>query len=186
MEASRPILPPHIEQTVGSIARLHADHLEASTRHQRLVIRIVSWLGRPRSIALLTILVLCWTAGNLLLAIRHLAADPPPFAWLEEMFTLTSLCVVALVLTAQQHDERIGRDREQLALELFILREQKAAKIIGLLQEMRGHHSQLVDREDEAARAMSAATDSKAVIGVMKQRSQARPATAARRRTGEA
>jgi len=172
VEASRAILPPHIEQTVGSIVRLHADHLKASTWHQRLIIRIVSWLGRPRSIALLTVLVLCWTAGNLLLALRHRAADPPPFIWLEEAFTLASLCMVSLILTTQRHDERIGRDREQLALELFILREQKAAKIISLLQEMRGHHSQLVDREDEAARAMSAATDPKAVFGIMKQRSQ--------------
>jgi uncharacterized membrane protein len=54
MDASAPVLPIHSEETIQSIARLHAEHRANATRHQRVVERITSLLGRPLFIVALT------------------------------------------------------------------------------------------------------------------------------------
>ena len=57
LDAAASILPIHIEETIQSIARLHAEHRANATQHQRVVDRITSLLGRPVFIAVLTIVV---------------------------------------------------------------------------------------------------------------------------------
>lgn len=44
----------HIEETIRSVARLHAEHHESATPLQRGVDRITALLGRPRFIGVLT------------------------------------------------------------------------------------------------------------------------------------
>src|ERR1019366_8016134 len=51
--ASLPLLPAHIEETIRSIARLHARHYQNATPLQRVVDRTTALLGRPRSIGVL-------------------------------------------------------------------------------------------------------------------------------------
>ena len=57
MADDSPILPAHIEQTVQAIAQLHADHEASATPLQRLVERVTARAGRPRFLALLTVLI---------------------------------------------------------------------------------------------------------------------------------
>jgi hypothetical protein len=42
-----PLLPAHIEETIRSIARLHAEHHQNATPLQRAVDRITALLGSP-------------------------------------------------------------------------------------------------------------------------------------------
>jgi hypothetical protein len=46
-------LPPHIEQSVRSIARLHDDHRDSATPRERAVENVTSVLGRASSIVAL-------------------------------------------------------------------------------------------------------------------------------------
>jgi uncharacterized membrane protein len=57
---------------------------------------------------------------------------------------------------------------EQLTLELAILSEQKAAKIISLLEELRQDHPEIHNRVDHEAAAMSAPADPKSVLESIK------------------
>ena len=50
-----PLLPAHIEETIRSIARLHAEHHQNATALQRAVDRITALLGRPRFIGVTAI-----------------------------------------------------------------------------------------------------------------------------------
>ena len=63
--------------------------------------------------------------------------------------------------------------REQLTLELAILGEQKSAKIIALLEEMRRDSPSLRNRVDEEAAAMSIAADPQAVLDAIKENEDA-------------
>ena len=47
-----PVLPAHIEETIQSIARLHAQHHQNATSFQRVVDRITAFVGRPRFIGI--------------------------------------------------------------------------------------------------------------------------------------
>src|ERR1035437_2213892 len=66
--ARLPVLPPHIEETIRSIARLHARHYQNATPLQRVVDRTTALLGRPRSIGVLTVIAAGWISLNLLAA----------------------------------------------------------------------------------------------------------------------
>ena len=73
------------------------------------------------------------------------------------------------ILTTQRREDQLAGYREQLTLELAILGEQKSAKIIALLEEMRRDSPTLRNRVDEEATAMSVAADPQAVLDAIKE-----------------
>ena len=138
MSDDPPILPAHIEETVLAIAQLHADHEARATPLQRFVDRLTARAGRPRFLALLTVLIVVWIAVNVgMVAIGLEPFDQPPFFWMQGVVALTALYMTVLILTTQRREDEMAGHREQLTLELAILSEQKSAKIIALLEELR-------------------------------------------------
>ena len=90
-----PILSAHIEETIRSIAQLHAEHHENATPLQRTVDRMTALLGRTRFIAVLTVIVAGWIGLNLLAAsLGYRPIDPPPFPWLAGAISLTCWALV--------------------------------------------------------------------------------------------
>ena len=169
MSDELPILPAHIQTTVEAIARLHDEHRRGATTSQRLVDRLTASVGRPRFVVLLTFAVLAWTGGNLLARYGlHTAWDDPPFGWLQGAITLLALYVAVLILVTQRRDDQLASYREQLTLELAIQGEQKAAKIIALLEEMRRDNPSIRNRIDREAEAMSVPSDPQAVLEALK------------------
>ena len=170
MVTETPILPAHIEETIQAIAKLHSDHRQEAGPLQRVVERATAWIGRPRFIAAMTGLVLAWIAGNVIAALSgHVAWDAPPFAWLQGLLALLALYVTLLILTTQRREDQLAGYREQLTLELAILGEQKSAKIIQLLEEMRRDSPSLKNRIDEEALAMAIPADPQAVLDAIKE-----------------
>ena len=76
--------------------------------------------------------------------------------------------MTALILTTQRREDQLAGHREQLTLELAILSEQKSAKIIELLEEMRRDDPSLKNRVDHEAAAMSTPADPQAVLDAIK------------------
>ncbi len=169
LDGARSDLPVHIEETIKSIAGLHAEHHENASQHQRAVDHITSLLGRPAFIAALTVLVVGWVSLNwFAVALGHHALDPPPFAWLSGAASLASLYLVVLILTTQSGDDRLTQRLELLNLELTILSEQKIAKVVALLEELRHDSPHLRNRVDELAEVMAQPADPQSVIDAMK------------------
>ncbi|WP_158746855.1 DUF1003 domain-containing protein [Acidisphaera sp. L21] len=165
-----PILPAHIEDTIQAIARLHADHRQEAGALQRVVEHSTAWIGRPRFLAGLGILIVLWIGGNLSGSFAgYSVGDAPPFAWLQGVLGLLALYVTLLILTTQRREDQLAGYREQLTSELAILGEQKSAKIISLLEEMRQDSPTLSDRVEEEAAAMSIAADPQAVLDAIKE-----------------
>ncbi len=167
--AETPILPAHIEETVQAIARLHADHYEQASPLQRAVDRMTALIGQPQFIGLLSAAVALWIACNLIapwFGIRPW--DDAPFAWLQGAIGLMALYVTVLILTTQRREDQLDGYREQLTLELAILSEQKSAKIIELLEEMRRDSPTLKNRVDREAEAMAIPADPQSVLDAIK------------------
>ena len=74
-----------------------------------------------------------------------------------------------LILTTQRREDELAGLREQLILELAILTEQKSAKIIALLEELRRDAPNISDREDRQAEALSTPADPNAVADALKE-----------------
>jgi uncharacterized membrane protein len=165
-----PLHPAHIEETIRSIARLHAEHHQNATPLQRAVDRITAFVGRPRFIGVLTLLAAGWISLNLLAdAFGYRPIDPPPFAGLGGAVSLISLYIVVLILATQRREYQLAQLREQLTLELAVLNEQKTAKVIQLLEESRRDNPLIRDRIDQEADAMAQPADPQSVLHGIKE-----------------
>ena len=165
-----PLLPAHIEETIQSIARLHAEHHNNATPLQRAVDRITALLGRPRFIGVLTAIAAGWISVNLLAAaLGYRPIDPPPFPGLGLAVSLVSLYIVVLILATQRREYQLAQLREQLTLELAILSEQKTAKVIQLLEESRRDNPLIRNRVDQEAEAMAQPADPQSVLQAIKE-----------------
>jgi uncharacterized membrane protein len=167
--SSTRILPEHIEGTVEAIAQLHAEHYKQSPPLQKVVDRMTARAGQPGFVATLTVVVLAWMALNLaMVAMGRKPWDEPPFFWLQGAVALTALYMTLLILATQRREDQLASRREQLTLELSILSEQKSAKIIELLEELRRDLPMLKNRIDQQAVAMSVPADPQAVFDAIK------------------
>ena len=160
-----PILPAHIEDTVGAIARLQAQHEGEATTLERLTETVTATLGTPGALLTLLLMATGWAGANLAgVWLGYRAPDPPPFSWLQDLLSLSALCVTVMILTTQRRADKLSSHREQLTLELAILGEQKTAKVIALLEEIRRDLPQLRNRADAEAADMAHPADPEAVL----------------------
>ena len=159
-----PILPAHIEETVKAIAELHAQHHRRATPTQRVVDRSVRTLSRPHFVGVLTAIILGWVGLNVALSAYGRAFDLFPFPLLQDAGSALALYLTILILITQRREDELAQHREQLTLELAILGEQKNAKIIQLLEEMRRDNPMIRNRVDQEAEALSVPADPQAVL----------------------
>ncbi len=162
-------VPTHVEDTVQAVARFHTAHEADASAFQRFIEGVTRRAGKPVFIAVMTTLVVSWIALNLgLMALGRRPLDEPPFFWLQGAVTLTALYMTVLILTTQRREDKLAGLRDQLTLELSILSEQKSAKIIELLEELRRDDPNISDRHDEHADALSEPADPNAVLDALK------------------
>jgi uncharacterized membrane protein len=163
-------LPDHIEQTIQAIARLHAEHHRRATPLERIVDRMTAIVARPSFLAVVTFAVLVWIAGNLALArFAGWSFDRGAFPWLQGAAELAAIYITTLILISQRRKDQLSELREELTLQLAIVTEQKGAKIVSLIEEMRRDSPQLMNRVDVQAEAMSAPTDPEAMAEAIKE-----------------
>ena len=96
------------------------------------------------------------------------------------IFSTLAFLVTVLILATQRRADSLADHREQLILQLAFVSEQKTAKIIGLLEELRRDSPQVRDRVDHVAEQMTEIVDPKAVSNALRDaaesvRSDARP-----------
>ena len=164
------ILPPHIEQTVQAIARLNAAHQQRATPLELIVDRLTAIVARAAFVGAVGLTVVIWIGGNLLMR-RFIgwSFDSPAFPWLQGAGELAAIFITTLILMSQRRKDELSELREQLTLELVILIEQKNAKLIALIEEMRRDNPLLVNRIDAQADAMSTPADPEAVLEAFKE-----------------
>jgi uncharacterized membrane protein len=156
MSDASTILPAHIEETIQAIARLQDRHRKSATPLQNTIDRLTAFIGRTTFVGGLTVVLLLWVGGNILASHLNLKAlDAPPFNWLQGATGVLALYITVFILTTQRRENELSELREQLNLELVITSEQKTAKVIQLLEELRRDLPQVQNRLDAEAIAMA-------------------------------
>jgi uncharacterized membrane protein len=157
-------------------ALLRTEHDSATSSFQRAAARITHLVGLPWFVVLLTTAIVGWMGANIAAGVFGLRQpDPPPFAWLQGAISTGALYMAALILTTQRSQDRLATHREHLTLELAIITDQKVAKIIELLEELRRDSPLLANRSDNAARTMAEPTDPETVLQAIKTDSADKP-----------
>ena len=166
-KAAPPEIPRHVDEAIRFVAQLRSEHHGNASASQRVANQITAFLARPVSIALVGAAVVAWTGANLIgVSMGMRPVDPPPFVGLQAAAELFSVIIVMLVLVAQKHEDELNVHRGTLTLELAILSEQKIAKVIQLLEELRRDSPQVQDRVDPQANQMAQHVDAQSVLEV--------------------
>jgi uncharacterized membrane protein len=158
-------LPDPLGQNIETIIALQAKAEKDLSRTQRAVEAVTAFFARPMFLYSILIVVTLWILPNVLSPhFGFVQFDPPPFEWLEHLLSFASLLMTAGVLITQNRQEKLAEQRSQLALQLNLLSEQKIAKLIALLEELRRDLPDVKDRHDPEADVMKQAADPHVVI----------------------
>jgi uncharacterized membrane protein len=162
-------LPPHIAQNIEEIVELQRRELRAASSAQLRFERLSELMARPGYIAGLMLFVATWIALNLILHLRGAVSfDPPPFVWLQGLVAFLALLSATIVLVGQNRQGKLAEQRAHLDLQINLLTEQKASKVIHLLEELRRDLPMVRDREDPHVSALKEATDAAQVASALK------------------
>jgi uncharacterized membrane protein len=169
-KANDEVKEPQDEKTsdldhVDLLGSIHGKATNDLGTHQRLIEKLTRTLGHPRTLYLLLLLVMSWAAVNGFAShAHHTPWDPPPFFWLQGCVALYASVVSTLVLITQTRQQHHAEQRAYLDLQINLTSEQKTAKVISLLEELRRDIPSVHNRVDLEAEAMTHAVDAKAVI----------------------
>ena len=153
-------LSDHISQNIEGMVALQRREWDATSASQRRFERVSRFVGRPVYLAGVLLFTVAWMAFNLGCARFGLTPfDPPPFPWLEMLVSLVALVTTTVVLIAQNRQARFEQQRAHLDLQVNLLTEQKVAKVIHLLEELRRDLPMVKDRHDPQATSMQERTD---------------------------
>lgn len=165
-------LAEHVQRSIETIASVHREHARSTRPLQRLIERATAFLARPGLIAAMWLLVTGWIAWNGWSALRGARPlDPPPFGWLELAASLAGVALASLILATQRRENLLDEQRSQLILQLALQNDQKTAKLISLLEELRRDSPAIADRLDAESEAMSQPADTEVVLEAIQRRS---------------
>ena len=168
MSADERRVRSHVAQTIQSVLALQAREEESASRHQRAIERVTRALGRPKTVYGLITAILAWATVNASLhAAGAHAPDPPPFEWMQAVASACALLMTVVVLTAQNRQAAVGERRGHLDLQVNLLAEQKVAKVIALVEELRQDLPIVPARRDSLAEAMKEAIDPDVVAAAL-------------------
>lgn len=159
-------------QGLEAIATIRARAERSVTPHQRAAESLTAALGRPRTLYLAVGLMVGWTALNLILPRRFgvPALDQPPFFWMQGFIAFLSFVITSLVLITENRQSRIADEHAHLDLQVNLLTEQKVAKLIALVEELRRDLPMVRNRVDREAESMQRTVDPEVVLAELERR----------------
>ena len=144
-----------IGQNIAAVHEFYTREEQKLSASQRQAERFGGFVGRPACLLVILLFVSVWIAVNLALPGFGLAAfDPAPFFWLQGIVGLGALLTANVVLIKQNRVAKLGDQRAHLDLKVTLLIEQKTAKVIDLLEELRRDLPNVTDRHDSGAAVM--------------------------------
>jgi uncharacterized membrane protein len=155
-------LPPHAADAIRAIENLHLAHRARATTLDRRLDRLKAALSHPWFVVGMTLFILFWILLGFVLRGSRWAWDAPPFPWLQIVVCVFDFYVALLILATQRRADSLAEHREQLILLSSLASEQKTAKIIALLEELRRDSPEVRDRVDREAEDMGAGIDPRA------------------------
>ncbi len=164
METERDQIDQNIEAVQGFYSREHGK----ISRSQRFLERLSRFIGTPDFLGFILLAIAAWIAGNLLLPRLGLPQpDPAPFFWLQGVIGLGALLTTTVVLIKQNRFAGLAEQRANLDLKVTLLTEQKAAKLIDLIEELRRDLPNVKDRRDHGADSLQKPMNPELVLAAL-------------------
>lgn len=162
-----------ISQNIEAVLDFYTREDQKISRSQHILERVSSYIGQPVFLGIILLFVALWIIANDVLHRLGLAEfDPPPFFWLQGIVGLGALLTATVVLTKQNRLAKLAEQRAHLDLKVTLLTEQKAAKLIDLLEELRRDLPNVKNRHDPEAAALQQSMNPELVLAALDERSE--------------
>jgi uncharacterized membrane protein len=160
-----PDRPAQLEQNIDTVLEVQKRESEQRSGAHRFIDHIGRVIGRPMYLFGLFALAATWIAVNVLAPRFGLRAfDALPFPLLDGILSLAALVSTTVILIAQNRQTRIEQQHAHIALQVNLLTEQKVAKVINLIEELRRDLPMVKDRYDAQAASLAKQTDALQVL----------------------
>jgi uncharacterized membrane protein len=157
-----------INQNLEAILAFYAREEQKIGGTQRMVEYISDFIGQPAFLGVIVLFVSAWIIGNALM--EHFGSgefDPPPYIWLQGILGLGALLTANIVLSKQNRLAEFEERRAHLDLKVTLLTEQKAAKLIDLIEELRRDLPNVIHRKDPEAAALQQSMNPARVLAAL-------------------
>ena len=162
-----------ISQNIEAVLAFYTREEQKISRSQRILERVSNFIGQPVFLGFILLFVAFWMLANALLGQLGMAEfDPAPFFWLQGIVGLGALLTATAVLTRQNRLARLAEQRAHLDLKVALLTEQKAAKLIDLLEELRRDLPNVKNRHDPEAAVLQQSMNPDLVLAALGERAE--------------
>jgi uncharacterized membrane protein len=144
-------LPASTKENIELLANFKDREESQLSGAQLLIEKISRFFGSPAYFAFSLLFIVGWILVNLwgVRAGWHYV-DPPPFSALQGMVSSNALLLTVAVLIRQNRMAQTAEHRSHVDLQVNLLTEQKATKILQLVDELQRELSAIRRRPDEA------------------------------------
>ncbi|MCX7173386.1 MAG: DUF1003 domain-containing protein [Proteobacteria bacterium] len=162
-----------ISQNIEAVLDFYTREDQKISRSQRILERISGLIGQPVFLGVILLFIALWMLANDLFRQLGMAEfDPAPFFWLQGMVGLGALLTSTVVLSKQNRLAKLAEQRAHLDLKVTLLTEQKAAKLIDLMEELRRDLPNVRNRHDPEAVALQQSMNPNLVLAALDERSE--------------
>ncbi len=165
-------LPEHVLKNVETISDHQHQRHQNTTADRRILEKIAAIFGRPQFLYFQIIFFTIWISCSSLASQQILPKNFPLFDLHLHGLEIASLLISTEVLIYQTRQEKLSEERSHLMLQFDLLTEQKIAKLISLVEELRTDLPNVQNRDDSEAEVMKSATDPQAILGVLQRNSK--------------
>ena len=161
-------LADHINQNIESVLAFYKREEEKLSHFQLFIEKCTDIIGQPYFLGLILLFVAFWVIANQIAAtIGWRDLDPAPYVALQGIVSLCALITTTIVLIKQNRLGKFEEQRAHLELQVNLLTEQKATKIINLIEELRKDLPMVKNRHDTEAEALQQPTNTEHVLAAL-------------------
>ena len=162
-----------ITENIAAVLEFYTREDKKISRSQRIVERISLFAGQPVFLAFILLLVAAWMLANVVLRQMGMRDfDPAPFFGLQGILGLGALLTATIVLIKQNRAARLAEQRAHLDLKVMLLTEQKTAKLIDLIEELRRDMPNVRNRHDPDAAVLQQSMNPDQVLAALDELSE--------------
>jgi uncharacterized membrane protein len=144
-----------INLNIAAVQEFYAREEEKLSHSQRVLGRLSGFVGQPQFFIVILVFVFAWIGLDLLCRVLGWTEfDPPPFFWLQGLVGLFAWLTATGVLVTQNRLAKLAQQRANLDLKVILLTEQKAAKAIDLMEELRRDLPNVKKRHNPGAESL--------------------------------
>jgi uncharacterized membrane protein len=159
-----------IEENIRAVVDFYSSESQKISASQRVLEHVSHHIGQPLFLALILTFVALWMLANSILhTLGRPQFDPAPYSLLQFIASLGALLTTIAVLSRQNRLAKLADRRAHLDLKVTLLTEQKTAKLIALLEELRRDLPNVRDRHDPEAAALKTSMDPDGVRAALDQ-----------------